>query len=54
MSEKQDITITCSDCQTEFLWTVGEQEFYAEHEFVEPKRCRECRKVRKATNNQKN
>jgi DNA replicative helicase MCM subunit Mcm2 (Cdc46/Mcm family) len=53
MSEKVDKIIVCSDCKTEFLWTIGEQEFYEEHEFVEPKRCRECRKARKATRNQK-
>jgi DNA replicative helicase MCM subunit Mcm2 (Cdc46/Mcm family) len=47
MSEKQDKVIICSECQTEFLWTVGEQEFYENHNFVEPKRCRECRKARK-------
>jgi 3D (Asp-Asp-Asp) domain-containing protein len=52
--EKKDIVIVCSDCSTEFLFTVGEQIFYEEHEFVEPKRCRECRKARKVINNQKN
>jgi hypothetical protein len=51
--EKQDKTLVCKDCSTEFLWTVGEQEFYEANNLVEPKRCRECRKARKA-NNQKN
>lgn len=40
-------TITCKDCGTEFLFTVGEQEFFAEHQFVEPKRCRICRTKKK-------
>lgn len=52
--EKQDKVIVCSDCNTEFTWTIGEQDFYAEHEFVEPKRCKSCRKTRKTVNNQKN
>lgn len=54
MEEKRDITLVCKDCNTEFIWSAGEQSFYAEHEFLEPKRCRECRKARKSTNNQKN
>jgi DNA replicative helicase MCM subunit Mcm2 (Cdc46/Mcm family) len=54
MSEKQDKVIVCSDCSTEFLWTVGEQEFYAEHEFLQPRRCRECRKARKVNNQKRN
>jgi DNA replicative helicase MCM subunit Mcm2 (Cdc46/Mcm family) len=52
--EKKDIEIVCSDCKTEFVWTVGEQEFYENHNFLEPKRCKQCRKARKAINNQKN
>jgi hypothetical protein len=51
--EKQDKVIVCSDCQTEFLFSIGEQSFYEEHEFAEPKRCRECRKARKAVKNKK-
>lgn len=49
---KIDKTIVCNSCSTEFIWTVGEQEFYLTHEFAEPKRCRECRKARKADRNQ--
>lgn len=46
--EKQDITIVCSDCQTEFLWSEGEQIFYEENQLLPPKRCKDCRKARKA------
>lgn len=47
--ELKDKTITCKDCKTEFVFTVGEQEFYAEKGFTnEPVRCPECRKKRKA------
>ena len=35
-----DKTLTCKDCGAEFVFTVGEQEFYKEKGFDnEPKRC---------------
>jgi CxxC-x17-CxxC domain-containing protein len=44
-----DKTLTCRDCGSAFLFTVGEQEFYASKGFVhEPTRCRECRSKRRA------
>ena len=47
--EKQDKTIVCKDCGKEFIFTVGEQEFYKEKGFTnEPVRCKECRDKRKA------
>ncbi len=43
-----DKTLVCSDCGCEFVFTEGEQEFYAEKGFTnEPKRCPECRKQKK-------
>ena len=49
-----DKTLTCKDCGAEFVFTEGEQAFYAEKGFSEPTRCPECRKARKAArqNNQ--
>ena len=45
----QDKTIICKDCKKEFVFTVGEQEFYKEKGFTnEPVRCKECRDKRKA------
>jgi CxxC-x17-CxxC domain-containing protein len=45
---KQDKTIVCKDCGNSFVFTVSEQEFYAEKGFAnEPTRCRECRSARK-------
>ncbi|MBR6030206.1 MAG: zinc-ribbon domain containing protein [Clostridia bacterium] len=45
----EDKTLVCRDCGNEFIWTAGEQEFYAEKGFQnEPTRCRECRMARKA------
>ncbi|HEY8436288.1 MAG TPA: zinc-ribbon domain-containing protein [Haloplasmataceae bacterium] len=43
-----DKTITCKDCGTKFVFTVGEQEFYKEKGFEhEPVRCPACRRARK-------
>lgn len=44
-----DKTLTCKDCGAEFVFTVGEQEFYKEKGFDnEPKRCLSCRRAKKA------
>ena len=44
----EDKTLICRDCGREFVFTAGEQEFYAEKGFQnEPVRCRECRNNRK-------
>ena len=46
----QDKTLVCRDCGKEFIFSAGEQEFYAEKGFQnEPTRCRDCRAARKAT-----
>ncbi len=56
--EKEDIKIICKDCGTEFLFTVGEQNFYEEKGLEhQPVRCKECRAKKKemhktATNNE--
>jgi len=45
----EDKTLVCKDCGKEFIFTAGEQEFYAEKGFQnEPQRCKECRAARKA------
>lgn len=44
----EDKTLVCKDCGHEFVFTAGEQEFYAEKGFQnEPSRCKECRIARK-------
>ncbi|MGI6113394.1 MAG: zinc-ribbon domain containing protein [Mahellales bacterium] len=44
----QDKTLVCKDCGEEFVFTAGEQEFYAEKGFQnEPLRCKSCRDARK-------
>ncbi|MGE5380672.1 MAG: zinc-ribbon domain containing protein [Methylocystaceae bacterium] len=48
----EDKVLVCQDCGNEFIFTAGEQEFYAEKGFVnEPKRCKECRDSRKGRGN---
>jgi len=43
-----DKTLNCKECGAEFIFTAGEQEFYAERGFVnEPQRCKGCRDARK-------
>lgn len=43
-----DRTLTCRDCGQEFVFTAGEQTFYAERSYSEPTRCKPCRQARKA------
>ena len=44
----EDKTLVCKDCGKEFVFTAGEQEFYAERGFQnEPQRCKACRDARK-------
>ncbi len=44
----EDKTLICKDCGNEFVFTAGEQEFYAEKGFQnEPQRCKACRVARK-------
>ncbi len=50
----EDKKIVCKDCSKEFIFTVGEQEFYQEKGFTnDPVRCKECRDKRKAEKNNK-
>jgi CxxC-x17-CxxC domain-containing protein len=44
----QDKTLSCSDCNQEFVFTASEQAFFAERQFTEPRRCPSCRAARKA------
>ena len=44
----EDKTLVCKECGKEFVFTAGEQEFYAERGFQnEPQRCKACRDARK-------
>ena len=42
--EFQDRILSCVDCGAEFVWTAGEQQFFADKNFKnEPKRCKACK-----------
>ena len=42
-----DKTLSCRDCNQDFVFTTGEQEFFASRGFTnEPGRCPECRAAR--------
>lgn len=43
-----DRNLICQDCNKEFVFTEGEQDFYKQRGFDnDPKRCPDCRKSRK-------
>jgi CxxC-x17-CxxC domain-containing protein len=46
-----DKNLTCADCGQEFVFTASEQDFYAQRNFTEPRRCASCRASRKAARN---
>ena len=44
----EDKNLVCKDCGKEFVFTVGEQEFFKEKGFEnDPVRCRKARKAQK-------
>jgi CxxC-x17-CxxC domain-containing protein len=43
-----DKTLVCQDCNQEFVFSSSEQQFYADRQFSEPRRCPSCRAARKA------
>jgi len=48
----EDKVLICRDCGNEYVFTAGEQEFYAEKGFQnEPVRCKDCRVNRKSQRN---
>jgi len=50
MPEFTDKTLTCADCGTEFVFSAGEQLFFADKNFRnEPKRCKQCKQRRNAS-----
>ena len=43
-----DKTMTCRDCGQAFIWSSGEQEFFASRGLASPpSRCRDCRDARR-------
>ena len=46
----QDLILKCQDCGGNFVFTVGEQQFYKSKGFTIPKRCKACRDANKKNN----
>ncbi len=45
----QDKSLTCMDCGQPFVFTAGEQEFFAQKGFQnEPKRCKSCKATKRS------
>lgn len=45
-----DVELACVDCSAGFIWTAGEQAFFAERDLQPPKRCRQCRDEKRRRN----
>jgi hypothetical protein len=41
----EDLVVTCKDCSVPFVFTAGQQAYFADHQLLPPKRCERCRKV---------
>jgi CxxC-x17-CxxC domain-containing protein len=47
--EYRDKSLVCVECRQPFVWTAGEQLFFADKNFKnEPKRCKNCKAKRNA------
>ncbi|PIP51255.1 zinc-binding protein [Candidatus Berkelbacteria bacterium CG_4_10_14_0_8_um_filter_35_9_33_8] len=47
----EDKIIQCRDCNNDFVFTGGEQEFYNSKGFSAPMRCKDCRQKNKQSSN---
>jgi hypothetical protein len=45
----RDLVLECIDCQRNFTFTRGEQQYFASKGLSTPKRCPQCRLKRKLT-----
>lgn len=52
MADNRGAKITCKDCNQEFIFTIGEQDFYESKGLTQPKRCLSCRDIRRAEREQ--
>ena len=51
MVDGGDEMLVCRDCGQSFVFTAGEQAFYAERGFSKPTRCTSCRAQRRSERN---
>ncbi len=43
----EDRNLTCVECNSEFVFSADDQEFHAEREYQDPKRCPSCRQAKR-------
>ena len=43
----EDKTLECAECREPFVFTAGEQAFFEERGFSEPRRCKKCRDAKR-------
>ncbi len=46
----RDQRISCVDCKKDFVFTQGEQSYFAERQLSPPKRCKPCRDTKRNKN----
>ncbi len=44
----EDRNLTCVECASEFVFNADDQQFHAEREYQDPKRCPSCRQAKRA------
>ena len=44
----EDRTLTCAECNSEFVFSADDQEFHSERGYQDPKRCPSCRQAKRA------
>ncbi|HAF63407.1 TPA: cytochrome C551 [Candidatus Beckwithbacteria bacterium] len=50
---RKDKILVCQNCLQEFVWTLGEQEFFEKKGLSQPKLCPVCRGIEKAAREDK-
>ncbi len=43
----EDRNLTCVECDSEFVFSADDQQFHAEREYQDPKRCPSCRQAKR-------
>ena len=42
-----EVVLRCGACGFDFVWTIGEQQYFKDHGLRAPKTCPPCRRLRK-------
>jgi len=47
ITSTEDQQLTCCDCADDFIWSIGEQEWFAERGLTQRRRCKPCRAAKR-------